>query len=771
MPARGGSSRARPDYTIARVSSLTTPEKDCSTSGSRNTALPLSVPIIYQSENRAFFLQTPKSTYSFAIHPTAEVPVHWFWGRRIEPCRLSFTEPAFFRPFSPLAPGAPAEASNDILPQEIGLPGGGDFRIPSLVILQENGSRELDLKYSSHRINPGKPALAGLPAIYAEAVEEAETLEIDLRDKLSGVVVTLSYSVFRDFDAICRSVRITNSGAQRLVLQEIGSACVDFPNRPWEILTLPGAWARERHVARHRAAQGCFLAESRRGTSSHQHHPFLALCEPGATEESGEVFAFNLVYSGSFTAAVEVDQFEKTRAVIGLNRSEFAWTLESGESFQSPEAVLVYSSVGLGEMSRTFHKLYRTRLARGKFRDCERPCLINNWEATYFDFAEEKILGLAREAAAAGIELFVLDDGWFGHRDDDTTSLGDWVPYARKLPEGIAGLANKINALGLQFGLWFEPEMVSPDSELYRSHPDWCLHVEGRTRVEGRNQLVLDLSRDEVCNHIIESVSRVLQSAPVSYVKWDMNRHLTNVGSPALPAGRQREVGHRYVLGLYRVFEELTSRFPDVLFEGCSGGGGRFDPGLLHYMPQSWTSDNTDAVSRLKIQYGTSMAYPWSSISAHVSASPNHQTLRTTSLQTRFHVALTGSFGYEFDLTKLPQAELAEIKEQVAIFKKLRPLLSHGEFHRLISPFESSFAAWQLVSADRSEAVAICASAQVEANTYEFLLRLRGLDAEALYLVNGETESRGDVLMNVGLLVPPLLGGSESRLWHLVRKT
>ena len=406
--------------------------------------------------------------------------------------------------------------------------------------------------------------------------------------------------------------------------------------------------------------------ESTRGASSHQHNPFIALLRKDTTEDNGEVYGFNFVYSGNFLAQAEVDQFNNTRVTMGINPFDFSWKLDAGESFQTPEAVMVYSSEGLGDMSRTYHELYRTRLVRGTYRDKERPILVNNWEATYFDFNEEKILEIAKAGSELGIELFVLDDGWFGKRDDDRSSLGDWFVDHNKLPNGLGSLASNVKEMGLEFGLWFEPEMISVDSDLYREHPDWCLHVPGRSQSESRNQLVLDFSREDVCVEITKRVCDILASAPISYVKWDMNRHMTEIGSALLPADRQRETAHRYMLGLYKVMENITSSFPDVLFESCSGGGGRFDPGILYYMPQTWTSDNTDAVSRLKIQYGTSLVYPIVSMGAHVSAVPNHQVHRSTSMEMRGDVAMSGNLGYELDLTKLSNEEKEIVKQQVS---------------------------------------------------------------------------------------------------------
>lgn len=474
------------------------------------------------------------------------------------------------------------------------------------------------------------------------------------------------------------------------------------------------------------------------------------------------------MYSGSFLAQAEVDQYGISRVGIGIQPFNFQWLLEPGESFQAPEAVLVRSSEGLGGLSRTYHRLYRTRLCRGEFRDSKRPILINNWEATYFNFNADKIKEIAKAGKELGLELFVLDDGWFGKRDNDDSSLGDWVEDRRKLPEGLGKLGEDITAMGMEFGLWFEPEMVSPESDLYREHPDWCLHVPGHKSSLARQQLVLDLSRKDVCDYIVESVSSVLSSAPITYVKWDMNRNMTEIGSALLPAERQRETAHRYILGLYDVLERIVSRFPHILFESCSGGGGRFDPGMLYYMPQTWTSDDTDAVERLKIQYGTSIVYPASSMGAHVSAVPNHQVHRITPLETRGHVAMSGNFGYELDLTKLTEAEREDIRKQVSEYKELRMLIQYGDFYRLLSPFEGNETAWMFVSADKKEAFATYFQVLAGPNPPLRRLRLKGLDPAKSYKLelNGGVY-RGDELMHFGLTIPQLEGDFRSLLFVL----
>lgn len=725
--------------------------------------------ITFDASDQTFHLQAGETSYILEIVRSKYV-AHRYWGPRIRRYRhsnkLRFTD----RSFSPNPDPSDRTFSLDTLPQEYPAYGNTDFRAPAYHVQLKNGSTITDLTYTGHRIIQGKPALAGLPATYVEADEEAQTLQLHLEDFLIGLQVELSYTVYETRNVITRSVRLTNGGSEAFKLLQALSFSVDLSRADLDFLHLSGTWAKERQMARRPLTMGTQSIESRRGTSSHQHNPFIALLAKGADEDHGEVYGFHLVYSGNFLAQAEVDAYGSTRVSMGIHPFDFSWLLEPGASFQTPEAVLVYSPRGLNDLSRTYHRLYRERLCRGRFRDQVRPILINNWEATYFAFDEEKLHQLAAAAQELGLELLVLDDGWFGKRDDDTSSLGDWVVDRRKLPAGLESLARGVQERGLQFGLWLEPEMVSVQSDLYRKHPDWCLHVPARPRSEGRNQLVLDLSRQEVCDYLIEAVSSILESAPITYVKWDMNRHLTEIGSPALPPERQRETAHRYVLGLYRVLETITARFPQILFESCSGGGGRFDPGMLYYMPQTWTSDNTDAVSRLFIQYGTSLVYPPITIGAHVSAVPNHQVYRSTSLAMRGHVAMSGNFGYELDLTALTSEEQAAVREQVALYRDIRPLIQFGDFYRLLSPFQGNEAAWMFVSADQSEAVLFYARILAEPSPPFRSLALKGLDplGEYQWMETG-TVYGGDELMAVGLNLPMQHGDFVSLLWRFRR--
>jgi alpha-galactosidase len=722
--------------------------------------------IIYDEKERIIHLQTKKTSYVLQICETGQL-AHIYWGRKIK--TINFNGKSIISTSNYNL--SDKELNFDVIPQEYPVYGNSDFRSPAFEVQLENGSTICDLKYESHKIFKGKPKLINIPATYVENEEEAETLEISLIDSLTGLNVVLSYTVFNEFDAITRSVKFINNGKKNLKLLRALSMSVDFDNSNYDMLQLSGAWCREKHIYKRALVPGFQSIESKRGMSSHQQNPFIALLSKDADETNGEVYGFNLVYSGNFLAQAEVDFNFVTRVSVGINPFDFTWLLEPEEVFQAPEVVMVYSGSGLGEMSRTYHKLYRKRLCRGNFRDKLRPILVNNWEATYFNFNADKIEDIAKVGKELGIELFVLDDGWFGKRDSDNCSLGDWVVDKNKLPNGLEDLVKRINDTGLSFGLWFEPEMVSPDSDLYREHPDWCIHVADRKRSKGRyqrTQLVLDLTRKEVCDYVIKAVSDILKSAPISYVKWDMNRGLTEMGSACLPAERQRETAHRYVLGLYRVMNEVTSAFPNVLFESCASGGGRFDGGILYYMPQTWTSDDTDAVERLKIQYGTSMVYPAITMGAHVSNSPNHQVGRVTSLETRGNVAMSGNFGYELDLTKFTEDEKEIVKKQVENYKEIRHITQFGDFYRLINPFEGNEAAWMFVTEDKTEAVAAYFKVLAEPFVPSKRIKLQGLNPEYKYEVIGyDMIVGGDELMYIGLDSTKLNGDFSSIVWRL----
>lgn len=729
------------------------------------------MPITYNSDERLFHLRGRDTSYVIKVLPSGLV-AHLYYGKRLRSDSLTSLVAHFDKRYPADVRVADFVGMLDLLPQECPTYGITDFRPPAVEVRHADGSSLLDLRYVSHVITPGKPKLPGLPATYVETPDEAQTLELTLVDAESCVEVRLSYTVFRDSSALARSLRVINGGNTQVQLERVLSLSLDLKLAGWDVINLSGSWSRERTLHRQNLRSGSFSIESTRGASSHQQSPFLGLVRPDTGEDFGPAYGFSFVYSGNFLAQIDVDQFDVSRVLMGINPFDFSWLLEPGAEFQAPEVVCVYSASGLGALSREFHDLYRSRLARGKYRDRERPTLVNNWEATYFDFDADKIEAIAKVGAEAGIELFVLDDGWFGKRDADNSSLGDWVVDERKLPRGLKDLAERINRMGMMFGLWFEPEMISPNSELYRAHPDWCLHVGSRPRTELRSQLVLDLSRAIVRDYIVESIVKVLESAPIAYVKWDMNRPLTEMGSPALPQAQQREIAHRYVLGVYDVMERVTSRFPEILFESCAGGGGRFDAGMLYYMPQTWTSDNMEPSERLKIQWSTSLVFPASAMGAHVCSSPNHTTGRVTPLTTRAAVAMAGVFGYELDLTKLTIEERALVARQVALFKSIRKLVQFGDFYRLVSPFETMQGAWCYVSRDKSEAWVMWVSVRGVPNPPVTVLKVKGLDPEADYDVVGTDECYGgDLLMQAGLVVPRPDGDLQSATWRLRRRT
>ncbi|MBX3031604.1 MAG: alpha-galactosidase [Chloroflexi bacterium] len=671
---------------------------------------------------------------------------------------------------------------------ELPTPDTGDYRQPALAVDLPDGSQAMRLRVRDHRILRGKPALAGgMPATYVEDDVEADTLEVDLVDERTSLVATVRLTLFRDHPALARSITVRNDGDAPVTLRTLMSASLDMPGADWERITLHGSWVRERHVTRAPLTPGRYATESLRGSSSLVASPFMALVRPSTTEAAGEAIGVSLVWSGDFLADVEVDQYATTRLRMGLHPDSFAWHLAPGDSFTSPEAVVVHATDGLGAMSEAFHRLYRSRLARGEWRDRVRPILINNWEATYFDFDEDRIVDIARVAAELGIELFCLDDGWFGRRDSDDRSLGDWVVDRRKLPNGLETLARRIRDLGMTFGIWIEPEMVSADSDLFRAHPDWAIGVPGLPRTESRQQLVLDLGRTEVVDHLAGALSAILSSAPIDYVKWDMNRTMTESWSGVLPAERQGEMRTRNILGVYELYRRLTERFPHILFESCASGGGRFDAGMLAFAPQAWTSDDTDAVERLRIQWGTSMVFPVSSMGAHVAAVPNHQTGRITPLATRAAVAAFGAFGYELDLTALSTEERAQVTDQVAWVKAHRETLQRGRFLRLIDPFagNGNDTAWMCVSDDAHHAVVGWYRVLSRPVPGPSAVRLRGLDPARRYQVRvwPETDDTlvrrnslvrgGDELMTVGLFLDDepreagVRGDFQARLFEL----
>ncbi|MBR3308224.1 MAG: alpha-galactosidase [Lachnospiraceae bacterium] len=632
---------------------------------------------------------------------------------------------------------------------EYSAPGKGDVREPMIEAVYADGSSTLDLVYRSHVISRGKPKLDGLPSSYA-AQEDVESLVISLKDNNGGLELVLIYSIFPRADIITRSACLRNRGTDIVKIGRIMSMQLDLDPGSWEFHSFTGAWAREMRKNVTPLGGGRISIGSLTGSSSNRANPFFMISEEGATEDAGLVYGFNLVYSGNHYASAETSAYGKLRVMNGIQPDGFSWTLKSGESFQTPEAVLAVSDGGFDMLSRRLHRFVREHIVRGEWKHRERPVLLNSWEACYFGISESRLYRLARVAKSAGIELFVMDDGWFGERNDDTSSLGDWTVNKKKLPHGIKGIADKVRALGMQFGIWVEPEMVSENSALYRSHPEWAMRIPGKDHSEGRNQMILDLASEEVREYIVEEMSRVFSSADISYVKWDMNRNFTDVYSPSLPEDRQGETAHRYILGLYDIMDRLTKKFPDILFEGCASGGNRFDLGILSYFPQIWASDDTDALCRAQIQEGYSYGYPMSCLTSHVSDVPNHQTLRRTPLETRFNVATAGILGYECNLADMTAEELDAVKEQVKVYKQWRKVLQFGDYHRVRGFFRKNYAdalvtpegkdiEWTVVSRDGMKAVSVVMQILVKPNTQYLCLKPKGLRLAGVYRVYTRT--------------------------------
>ena len=709
--------------------------------------------IIFHEGSKTFHLFNDEISYIMCVLPNGNLG-NLYFGKKIHDREdFSYLLEIKQRAMSACVCEGNRKFSMEHLKLEYPVYGSSDYRYPAVEILQENGSRISEFRYTGYSVTEGKPKLPGLPATYTESEKEAQTLCVRLKDEITGIVLELFYTIFSQKGILARSARFVNEGSAPVHLLSAMSLNLDLPDKDYVWMQFSGAWSRERHIIERDLEQGIQSVGSIRGNSSHEHNPFIVLRRPSTTENSGEVMGFSFIYSGNHRMQAEVDTHNTTRVTVGINPQNFDWKLDCGESFQTPEAVVVFSDQGLNGMSQTFHKLYQKRLARGYWRDRPRPILNNNWEATYFDFTEDRLVEIAAKAKECGVELFVLDDGWFGERSNDHAGLGDWVANKERLPFGIRGLADRIEEMGMKFGLWFEPEMVNKDSDLYRAHPDWILQTPKRNSCSGRNQYVLDFSRKEVVNCIYDMMYRILSEAKISYIKWDMNRSITECYSAALPADRQGEVFHRYILGVYDLYERLNTAFPQILFESCASGGGRFDPGILYYAPQGWTSDDTDAAERVKIQYGTSMCYPVSSMGSHVSAVPNHQLNRSTPLHTRANVAYFGTFGYELDLNKLSDEEIYQVKEQINFMKKYRDLIQFGTFYRLKSPFEGNETVWMTVSQDKKNALVFWYRERNLVNADYTRVRLQGLDPDLIYKneYNG-IENYGDELMNLGLL-------------------
>ena len=725
--------------------------------------------ILFDEKSRVFHLRNTFLSYLIKIEES-NVLAHIYFGKPVKQYKDNKNYPRRDRGFSGNVPLNPDRSlSKDTLPQEYSSHGSMDFRTPASIIQRKNGSDLLDLRYDSHYITDGKPEIEGLPQTYVMDKSEAQTLVISLKDRETAIYFDLFYTIFTDRAVITRSVKIRNETGETIKLEKAASFQLDFAHtrRFDEVIALPGAHVNERQISRQSVLSGTKVFESRRGTSSHHMNNFIALVHHHTTENTGEAIGLQFVYSGNHSFELEKDQINQLRVVGGINSHRFSWELNAGQSFQTPEMILSYSSQGLNKMSQIHHELLRERIARGRHQFAERPILVNNWEATYFDFNSEKIKAIIDEAKELGIEMFVLDDGWFGKRDADNSSLGDWFEYEGKLTNGLREIADYAHSKGVKFGLWFEPEMISVDSELYRTHSDFLMQEPGRMPSASRSQHVLDFTRLDVRQTIEKQMRKILDTIPLDYIKWDMNRSLSDVYSITLDPQRQGEVAHRYMLGLYELLEHLTTDYPEILWEGCSGGGGRFDAGFIYYMPQSWTSDNTDAVERMKIQYGTSLAYPISSITAHVSAVPNHQTDRSTSLKTRGETAMSAVFGYELDLTKLSPEEKKQVKDQIISYQTIRPVIQYGHYYRLASPFEENIAAWMFVSPKQDEAIVFLGRILASAQPAFHEVYLMGLDDEALY--QEQTSKRifsGAELMTVGLYFPDFQGDFQTELLH-----
>ena len=702
------------------------------------------MPIQFDASSRSFKLDTVSSSYILRVHETGRL-LQVYYGSPIPDATVSDRDQrrgtASFSPNDPHGTFTP-----DAAPMEYGCNGSGDFRISALSVRNGNGDSTTDVRYKTHRIYAGKQPIPGLPATYCNDDSEADTLEIDLEDAVTGVLVTLCYSVFHDLGVMTRSARIANNGDAACRLERAMSLCFDLPSMNYDLITLYGRHVRERNYCRRSLARGLQGVESKRGSSGHTTNPFAAIVSHNADEDHGICYGFNLVYSSNFTAMAECDFNATTRFILGINPTDFSWKLDSGEVFHTPEAVMVFSDTGMGDMSRRFHRFYNRNLVRGRWKTEKRPLLINSWEGALFDFDTDKLVAFADEAAALGLEMLVMDDGWFGKRNDDTNSLGDWYVNEEKLPGGLSKLIEQVNDRGLKFGIWFEPEMISPDSDLFRAHPDWHIHVKGREALIGRTQYVLDMSRPEVVDNIWNQMYAILANNKIDYVKWDFNRNISDAGSAVLPPERQSEFFHRFILGTYELMNRLVTTFPDVMLENCSGGGGRFDPGMLYYSPQIWTSDNTDPVDRTFIQFGTSLCYPTSTMGAHVSAH------RRTNFDTRGNVALWGSFGYELDPRKMTQEEKDKVVEQVAEYHKYYDLIRHGDLYRLMCPWDDHrFAVWQFVSQDKTEALVTKITMDNVWDHFQ-IVRLKGLDPHKTYhCPQLDLTCSGALLMNAGV--------------------
>ena len=724
--------------------------------------------IIFDENNRLITLNTKNSTYQMKIDEYGFL-LHLYYGKRTNG-NMDYILVNLDRGFSgnPYDAGDNRKYSLDALLQEFPCRGAGDFRSPVFEVRYEDGSFGCDLRYESHIIKDGKYGLSGLPAVYENSdMDKAQTLEITLSDKVSGIKVILYYGIIESLDIITRAANVINENKNNIYIEKLQSACLDFVSGNFDLITFYGRHAMERNIQRQSVGHGSYRIGSRRGTSSHQYNPLMILADSDANEDYGNCYAMSFVYSGGFLGEAEKDQYGQTRMQLGLMEEQFSYCLKSGESIIAPEVIMSYSDRGLAVLSQNLHKCIRENVCRGKYKNEVRPVLVNSWEASYFDIDKNSIVNLAKNAAELGVEMLVMDDGWFGKRDDDNSGLGDWFTNENKIGCSLKELVESVNNCGIKFGIWVEPEMVNEDSDLYRKHPDWAFAVPGKKPVRSRNQLVLDFSRKEVVDYIYDSITKVIESGNIEYIKWDMNRSIANVYSHE--DKYQGNVYYDYVLGLYDFLERLNKNYPDILIEGCSGGGGRFDAGMLYYTPQIWCSDNTDAIDRTKIQYGTSFGYPVSAVGAHVSAVPNHQTGRSVSIDTRGVVAMSGSFGYELDLGKVSEAEKNTIKEQIKTFKKEAELIHNGLYYRLSDPYKDPVAAWEFVSKDGDDVLVNVVCLKMHGNMQPLYVRFKGLNENVTYKdVKTGKIYPAEALMNIGMPFMPELGEYQS--WQVELK-
>ncbi len=714
--------------------------------------------ISFSKDKNIFHLETTNNSYNIEIYKGKYLR-HIYWGRKIREIN-NYDQKFDYVPAFLTDSEYPTNVLLESISQEFGQEGSGDFRRPTISVYNETGRPYDVLEYNGHEIIKGKPEINGLPSARIIADDNVETLKLYLKDPESEIKIELLYTVYYDYDVITRSMNVTNCTGKKIDINSIMSFTLDLPSsndgEQLELISLEGNWARERHIDRGPLRMGITSLSSNRGSSSHELNPFCALVNPSTDEGRGDVWSFSLIYSGNFLLEVEKTHTDMLRVTGGINPDTFNWVLEPGDKFSTPEAVFVYSDSGLNGMSKIYHKFYRERLIPLEFSDKERPVLINNWESTYFDFDHDKILSIVSKAKESGIELFVLDDGWFGERNGDKLGLGNWEVNEKKLVKGLEGLCEDINKEGLQFGLWVEPEMVNIDATIIKENPSWILGSYKKNPSQSRNQYVLDLVNPDVVDWLIETFVEIFSKTNIVYVKWDMNRYLTEQFSEFLPNNRKSETAHRYVLGLYRLMDALVKKYPKILFEGCSGGGGRFDAGMLYYMPQYWTSDNTDAIARLKIQYGTSLIYPLVTMGSHVSACPNHQLNRTTPMETRINVAMSGNLGFELDLNDTTDEELKLVKDAVQFYKENRRLIQFGEFYRLRSPFKGELTSWMFINEDRSEFIVFWFLNRAEICYSGQKLKLPYVNESLIYNCKDGSFFSGEELKYRGLELPLL---------------